>query len=95
MRWRSKDDTHITEDYLSIKPVYFNAGCCCFADGDITGIEIADGCIRLIKWEEKDQAINRFVLQERKLEELIADLTQIRNAGPQPAPSNNNSRHPF
>ncbi|MEX1238118.1 MAG: metallophosphoesterase, partial [Cyclobacteriaceae bacterium] len=76
MRWRSKDDTRITEDYLSIKPVYFNAGCCCFADGDITGIEIADGCIRLIKWEEKDQVITRSVLQERKLEELIADLTQ-------------------
>ena len=33
-------------------PSYFNTGCCCFFDGDITGIEIADGEIRLIKWEE-------------------------------------------
>lgn len=74
MRWRSKDDTHVTEDYLNIKPVYFNAGCCCFADGDITGIELADGFIRLIKWEEKNKVIKRSVLQERKLEELMEDL---------------------
>ena len=26
-------------------PTYFNTGCCCFNDGDITGIEIADGFI--------------------------------------------------
>lgn len=32
------------------KPLYFNTGCCSFADGDITGIEIAQGEIRLIKW---------------------------------------------
>jgi UDP-2,3-diacylglucosamine pyrophosphatase LpxH len=31
-------------------PCYFNAGCCSFADGDITGLEIADGEMRLIKW---------------------------------------------
>lgn len=33
-------------------PSYFNSGCCCFNDGDITGIEIADGEIRLVKWEQ-------------------------------------------
>jgi predicted phosphodiesterase len=32
-------------------PSYFNTGCCCFNDGDITGIEIDNGYIRLIKWE--------------------------------------------
>jgi len=32
-------------------PTYFNTGCCCFDDGDISGIEIEDGLIRLIKWE--------------------------------------------
>jgi hypothetical protein len=34
-------------------PLYFNSGCCCFVDGDITGIEIGDGDIRLIKWKEE------------------------------------------
>ncbi|NND93250.1 MAG: hypothetical protein HKN45_00175 [Flavobacteriales bacterium] len=32
------------------KPFYFNSGCCSFSDGDITGLEIADGHIRLVKW---------------------------------------------
>jgi predicted TIM-barrel fold metal-dependent hydrolase/UDP-2,3-diacylglucosamine pyrophosphatase LpxH len=34
-------------------PCYFNTGCCCFSDGDITGLEIADGEIRLIRWPDK------------------------------------------
>lgn len=31
-------------------PNLFNAGCCCFRDGRITGIELADGQIRLVLW---------------------------------------------
>jgi UDP-2,3-diacylglucosamine pyrophosphatase LpxH len=31
-------------------PCYFNSGCCSFPDGDITGIEVADGEIRLVRW---------------------------------------------
>lgn len=67
---RRKGD--ILPDYSAIKPVYFNSGCCCFNDGDISGIEIADGKIRLIKWEydEKNNS-NRIVLEEAELEGLI------------------------
>jgi hypothetical protein len=32
------------------KPSYFNSGCCSFSDGDITGLEIENGEIRLVKW---------------------------------------------
>lgn len=32
------------------RPCYFNTGCCSFADGGVTGLEIADGCIRLVRW---------------------------------------------
>lgn len=32
------------------KPCYFNSGCCSFSDGDITGLEIENNEIRLIKW---------------------------------------------
>lgn len=32
------------------KPCYFNTGCCSYSDGDITGIEINDKKIKLIKW---------------------------------------------
>ncbi|MGC3979189.1 MAG: hypothetical protein QM751_13760 [Paludibacteraceae bacterium] len=49
-------------------PCYFNTGCCCFEDGDITGIEIADGYIRLIKWESANGGNpQRSVLQESPL----------------------------
>lgn len=47
---------------------YFNSGCCCFDDGDITGIEIANGCIRLIKWQYgADKTSERVVLEECEL----------------------------
>lgn len=45
---------------------YFNTGCCCFNDGDITGIEIADGFIRLVKWTMKPN-FQRIVLEEKEL----------------------------
>lgn len=52
------------------QPTYFNTGCCCFHDGDITGIEIAEGFIRLIKWEEGE----RKVLEESPLYYLFDQL---------------------
>jgi UDP-2,3-diacylglucosamine pyrophosphatase LpxH len=64
----------IAIDYLTMRPSYFNSGCCCYADGDITGIEIESGCIRLIKWEIVEQAPKRQVLEEMKLSELVEKL---------------------
>ncbi len=58
----------------SIKPSYFNTGCCCFSDSDITGIELAEGFIRLIKWHTEDNISKRFVLEEITVNNLIADL---------------------
>jgi predicted phosphodiesterase len=57
-------------DFSKIVPSYFNSGCCCFDDGDITGIEIAESCIRLIHWKAKDDLPKREVLEEIKLSEL-------------------------
>jgi predicted phosphodiesterase len=59
-------------------PTYFNTGCCCFNDGDITGIEIADGFIRLVKWETIKEQSTRRVLEESPLfylfDQLNADI---------------------
>jgi len=33
-----------------ITPCYFNTGCCSFADGSVTGIELVEGSIRLVRW---------------------------------------------
>ncbi len=57
-----------------IKPSYFNTGCCCFDDGDITGIEIENGFIRLIKWHDENKMISRKILEEKLLEDLLKDL---------------------
>ncbi len=32
-------------------PCYFNTGSCAFADGTVTGIELAEGEIRLVRWQ--------------------------------------------
>ncbi|HTN05276.1 hypothetical protein [Agriterribacter sp.] len=60
----------MSEDYLHLKPSYFNSGCCCFSDGDITGIEIEAGEIRLIKWKMGDAAPQRTILEHAALKDL-------------------------
>jgi predicted phosphodiesterase len=62
------------ETRQNIKPTYFNSGCCCFNDGDITGIEIAEGFIRLVKWHKDGAVSKRMILEERRLEDVIHDL---------------------
>jgi len=58
-------------DFTGYLDTYFNSGCCCFDDGDITGIEISDGCIRLVKWQyAAHKTSERLVLEESKLENL-------------------------
>jgi predicted phosphodiesterase len=68
----------IPEMYLHVKPTYFNSGCCCFSDGDITGIEIADGCLRLVEWSEKDGRSERMILEESSLAELFKNLREVK-----------------
>jgi predicted phosphodiesterase len=58
-------------DFTNYKPSYFNTGCCCFSDGDITGIEIAEGMIRLVKWEYTSEQPQRILLEEVSLKKFI------------------------
>lgn len=65
-----KGETRI--NLKNYKPTYFNSGCCCFDDGDITGIELEDEMIRLIKWDYKNrQTPERIILAESKLADLL------------------------
>ena len=68
---RGRDYKTTPAQYLDIKPSYFNTGCCCFRDGDITGIEITFEKIILVKWSI---AKKREVLEEISLEKLQALL---------------------
>lgn len=56
--------------FTALQPNYFNSGCCCFNDGDITGLEITEGKIRLIKWQYQNEVPTRVVLEETALKEL-------------------------
>jgi predicted phosphodiesterase len=67
---------NITLDSLNnnLIPSYFNTGCCCFNDGDITGIEITDGKIRLVKWYNEEVKSEKMVLEEIAFLTLVKDL---------------------
>lgn len=55
-------------------PCYFNTGCCAFEDGDVTGIEIADGEIRLVRWPDDDGSPRKKVLQSESLTKVFQQL---------------------
>jgi predicted phosphodiesterase len=63
------------EFFQKIKPSYFNTGCCCYDDGDITGIEIVAGCIKLVKWEEKTGKSTRVELENISLVEVAQKVS--------------------
>jgi len=67
---RLKEYETINAEFQDMRPTYFNTGCCCFSDGTITGIEIADGAIRLVKWSGREGKSVRVVAEEEKLENL-------------------------
>lgn len=49
-RWGKGSGSPPPEDM--IPPAYFNTGCCSFADGDVTGLEIEGGQIHLVRWPD-------------------------------------------
>ncbi len=71
IHFKQNEYDYVVGNYSKMKPYYFNSGCCCFVDGDITGIEIADGKIRLIKWETNTTASERIILEEMPLNDLL------------------------
>lgn len=72
-KYSSRADAKIEIAGSHIHSSYFNTGCCCFSDGDITGIEIAEGFIRLVKWHD-EAGSKRQVLEEISWENILKDL---------------------
>ncbi len=73
-RYYSHPETNIKTKTSEVKPCYFNTGCCCFSDGDITGIEICEGMIRLVKWHSKNETAEKKILEQISLKDLSNDL---------------------
>ena len=71
LNWRKKENPLFNEEILSMGPTYFNSGCCCFSDGDITGIEISYEKIALIKWSAGK---GREVLEQTEFINLLNQL---------------------
>ncbi|MFV1987927.1 MAG: metallophosphoesterase [Gemmatimonadota bacterium] len=53
------------------RPCYFNTGCCSFDDGSCTGIEIADGEIRLVRWPGDEDRPQRKILRSAQLADVV------------------------
>lgn len=60
------------EDTIKTQPCYFNTGCCSFSDGDITGLELEDGRLRLVKWSRA--TLQRTVFQDEELSHFFRQL---------------------
>lgn len=65
------------------KPCYFNSGCCCFNDGRVTGIEIVQGEIRLVRWPDAIGQLQPEILDRLPLRALFEGVAQ--SAVPMPA----------
>ncbi len=72
----ARDDQESPESKTErqVSNAYFNTGCCCYRDGDITGIEIADGQIRLVRWPDDSGDPEPEVL-------AFADLAELMESG--------------
>ena len=57
------------------QPCYFNTGCCSFRDGNITGIEIEGGTIKLVRWPSRDGRPEAEVLAAADLHRDVLSFT--------------------
>jgi UDP-2,3-diacylglucosamine pyrophosphatase LpxH len=59
-------------------PCYFNTGCCSFGDGDVTGLEIVDGQVRLVRWLNDDYQAAPKILASADLAGVLAAVGSAR-----------------
>jgi hypothetical protein len=64
----------VTNPPDACQPCYFNTGCCCFDDGDITGLEIDSGEIKLIRWSEDQGRPERNELATADLNDVFTNV---------------------
>jgi UDP-2,3-diacylglucosamine pyrophosphatase LpxH len=55
-------------------PCYFNTGCCSYGDGDVTGIELADGELRLVRWPDDEGRPARKILASEPLSAVLGAM---------------------
>ncbi|MBN1993802.1 MAG: metallophosphoesterase family protein [Anaerolineae bacterium] len=71
IRAQEKQKPRPEAEAVQKKPCYFNTGCCSFRDGDITGIELAGGEIRLVRWPNDEKEPEPTVLARANLKDVF------------------------
>jgi hypothetical protein len=66
-------------------PCYYNSGCCSFGDGDVTGIELANGKIRLVRWLDNEYRPRPQLLAEDDLRAVLRAVAGAEAPAPTPA----------
>jgi hypothetical protein len=74
LAWRRQEYQEKKFVKTMVKPTYFNTGCCCFSDGDITGIEIDGDNIRLVKWKRNNDISERIILEQCPISYLFDEI---------------------
>lgn len=64
-------ETEIAYTRKQTQPRYFNSGCCSFADGSITGIEISENQIRLVRWRYESGEAQSEILDSADLSKIL------------------------
>jgi UDP-2,3-diacylglucosamine pyrophosphatase LpxH len=57
-------------------PCYFNTGCSSFGDGDVTGLEISGGEIRLVRWPDDEGRPRAKVLASEPLTSVLREAAE-------------------
>lgn len=70
-RRRAKDSNAARQSFSHTRPCYFNTGCCAFEDGDITGIEVANGQIKLVRWPAAAGDEDPVILEQAPLQSVF------------------------
>lgn len=74
MEWVRSSEFQTPPGIAVETPCYFNSGCSSFGDGDVTGLEIVDGKIKLVRWpDDVDRPLPQ-VLEEVDLGECLEEV---------------------
>jgi len=71
---KAQERMHKSDGFSLSKPYYFNTGCCSFSDGDVTGIEISDGQIKLVRWPDDAGGPGSKTLAQSELKDVFSGI---------------------
>jgi UDP-2,3-diacylglucosamine pyrophosphatase LpxH len=58
-------------------PCYFNTGCCSYGDGDVTGLELSNGEIRLVRWlNDEAEPKKKQLADPRRLRDVFQEVQE-------------------